>query len=587
MTKRKNDNDNDNSNKKPKIEFISPSSLKNYMHNDPIIDYLSYWHINDIKQKPDKNRRFVKNNNEFLNYLFDNGINFEKNIIDKIKEYHSVIQVYNNISDLNIDNFELTKKYLLEGKNIIAQGVLYNFKNNTYGIADLLVKSTYINKLVPDTIEKSEELINKKFYYFAIDIKNSTIELNKDGKYVLNSGNLPFYKVQLLLYTQALSNIFNINIKKSFLLGKRYHWGTKYYENNSLAKLGVIDYENIDFSYYEKFNNSLLWINNVRNNGNKWKLLPQPSIPELYPNMKNKNDSFWRPIKNQLANKINEITQIWNVGVKHRNIAHSKKIYNWKNKKCNSKILGFSEESTVGPIVDAIMDINRNTRNKIYPNTINYNNNNWKTCDPDTLEFYIDYETITTEYHSYIFMIGVGYINNKSDTINKWTFKNFYLSELSDNAFKLMIDNFWLYINNILKEKNKKNSRFIHWTKAEPSQYNKCIDKFMLPNKNFIDLFDVFKNEPIVIKGAFGFSLKDISKAMYKNKMIETCWSNLDNTENKCENGLDALYLAIKLYNENTAIDKDNNILLTIQNYNEVDCKVLYEIIEYLRKYHI
>jgi hypothetical protein len=604
MNKRKNINAEQNSpNKKIKKDnFISASSLKNYINKDPIIDYLSYWHINDIDQNPDRQRQKIENNSNFLNYLFENGIKFEKNIFEKIKETHNITQVLNDMNDLNLEKFELTKKLLLDGVNIIYQGVLYNFKNKTYGIADLLVRSDYINKLVPGTINKLDELINNKFYYFAIDIKNSTIELNKDGKYVLNSGNLPFYKTQLLLYTQALSNILNINITKSFILGKRYHWSYNCYENNPFGKLGEIDYKNIDNIYYEKFNESLKWITNLRSNGHKWKLLPTPSIPELYPNMKNNNDFNWRPLKNKLANEINEITQIWNVGVKQRILAHKQKIYSWKNKKCNSNILGFNNKSSTGSIIDKIININRTCNNininsqtininpqtiNINPQTITYNSNNWMTCPNDTLEFYIDYETIIHDNQTYIFMIGVGYNDNG------WKFKNFFLNNLSDDEFKIMINNFWIFIKLTLDNKNKNNSRFIHWTKAEPSQYNKCIEKFMLPNKNFIDLFEVFKKEPIVIKGAFSFSLKDIANAMYKNNMIKTCWSNIEtnncnnNETIKCNNGQDALLLGILLYKDNNILKEDNNILKIIRDYNEVDCKVLFEIIQYLRFNHI
>jgi hypothetical protein len=232
--------------KKNKIEFISSSALKNFICKDPLIDYLSYWHINDIKDKPDKNRIKIEQKSDFLNFLFKEGTIFENNIYNKIKENHNVKQVFHNISDLTLPNFELTKEYMQKGIEIIFQGVLYNFDNNTYGVADLLVRSDYINILIPDIIDPEEEKIQNKFYYFAIDIKNSTIELNKDGLYVLNSKNLPFYKIQLLLYTKAISNILNVEITKAFILGKRYHWGNSFYENDSFAKLGIIDYKNID-----------------------------------------------------------------------------------------------------------------------------------------------------------------------------------------------------------------------------------------------------------------------------------------------------------------------------------------------------
>jgi hypothetical protein len=145
-----------------------------------------------------------------------------------------------------------------------------------------------------------------------------------------------------------------------------------------------------------------------------------------------------------------------------------------------------------------------------------------------------------------------------------------------------ILNEFWNYINSTLIKYNKKNSRFIHWTKAEPSNYNKCIEKFKLPNKNFIDLYDVFLNEPIVIKGALNFSLKEVSKAMYNLKLINSTWLS-----SSCESGLDALYNSIKLYESNRPIRKTNSNLKDIIDYNEIDCKVLYEIITYLRNNHI
>ena len=35
----------------------------------------------------------------------------------------------------------------------------------------------------------------------------------------------------------------------------------------------------------------------MRKNGFKWRLLPMPSVPELYPNMKNEKDGNWRQLK--------------------------------------------------------------------------------------------------------------------------------------------------------------------------------------------------------------------------------------------------------------------------------------------------
>ena len=172
-------------------------------------------------------------------------------------------------------------------------------------------------------------------------------------------------------------------------------------------------------------------------------------------------------------------------------------------------------------------------------------------------------------------MIGVGY------KINNWLFKCFITKNKELDSQKDMYNNFWEYINGILKEHNKLEAVFIHWTSAEPSFYNKFQKLFNLPIKKFMDLNKVFLAEPIVIRGAFNYSLKTIAKCMFKHDLIKTTWPD----ESSCNNGQDALVLANKLY-----IESNKDLELTDMNdivyYNEIDCKVLCDILEYLRLNH-
>ena len=56
----------------------------------------------------------------------------------------------------------------------------------------------------------------------------------------------------------------------------------------------------------------------MRSEGHKWRLFPQPTVKELYPNMKNERDGNFRKIKVEM-NKINDITEVWMCGVKKKN----------------------------------------------------------------------------------------------------------------------------------------------------------------------------------------------------------------------------------------------------------------------------
>ena len=79
--------------------------------------------------------------------------------------------------------------------------------------------------------------------------------------------------------------------------------------------------------------------------------------------------------------------------------------------------------------------------------------------------------------------------------------------------------------------------------------------------------------EPIAIKGAFTYNLKDISKSLAKNNLIKTLWKeDMD--------GSDAMIYALQWYQDK---QPNNDIMNKIIEYNFVDCQVLYEILELLQ----
>lgn len=89
----------------------------------------------------------------------------------------------------------------------------------------------------------------------------------------------------------------------------------------------------------------------------------------------------------------------------------------------------------------------------------------------------------------------------------------------------------------------------------------------------------VFIDEPICVNGSKKFGLKDIASAMSKHKLININW-------NKCKigDGFSAMIQAINYYH-----NKINNkkIINDIIKYNKIDCKIVYEIVTYLRNKHI
>jgi len=550
-------------------DYISPSQLVNYILKDPLIDFLNYYKIETIHDLPDHKRVWsnILVESDFTKMIKKKGIEYENNVIiqlDQILLLNNKKPIYKINQNSENDKINETILALSNKEPIIYQGgILYN--NLIYGVPDLIIRGDYLNFLY-------NENVNEKLYYI-IDIKFSTVKLSANEDYICNSDMAPVYKCQVLLYTQILNKLLNQNVNIGFIHGKKYSCKKEKINNNIRLRLATINYDTFDVKYYELLDNAIKWINRLKNEGSNWVLLPKPSIPELYPNMCNKRDDKWRPLKKQLADEIKDLTLIFNVSYENRLVGFSNNIYSYDSPDCCCDKLNIRGKKK--DIIDKIIQINSNNNNiLVSPNKINFNKTKWRKLKKNQLEFYLDYETTCDYYNTnFIFMIGVGYINND----NLWIFKNFKskTSELIDQEEMYKI--FWDNINQILIEMKKKEGVFFHWSHAEPAFYSKSSNQINLPDKNFLDLYQLFINEPIVVKSAFNYSLKTISKALHSHGLIDTLWDS----NSSCSNGLEVLYQANQYYFENVNINFNDIIY-----YNEIDCKVLYEILKYLRLNH-
>lgn len=210
-------------------DMVAASTTRNYLLNDPIIDYLQKFNGNTTSNLKTTNTKSYKSD-MFTNYIMNAGVEFERELINLIKKNHDVVQVAESYEAKNVGKFNKTVELMKKGANIIYQAVLHNYDNKTFGVPDLLVRSDYINKLLGyDVISKEEEHIKAiklktDWHYKVIDIKHSVINLKANGKTILNSDSIPAYKGQLYVYTEALNKIQGITINKAFIWGKKYQW---------------------------------------------------------------------------------------------------------------------------------------------------------------------------------------------------------------------------------------------------------------------------------------------------------------------------------------------------------------------------
>jgi hypothetical protein len=544
--------------KRKRDEYIRASSVSNYILYDKLSDYLK------IK---------YNDKNSSSEYIMNQGNIYEQELIKVIKQKHKIVTL-SNINDTKEKKYNETKKLINAGHNIIYQGYLYDDINNIGGSPDLIVKASYVNVLMDNIIIlQNEQKINNKDYYVIIDIKHSNINYDTNN-YIKNDKRITAYKAQLYIYTKILNQTQNININRAYI------WGKSYCSNSDkidfLNNLGIIDYDSIDSKTIQDTEKAINWLHNLYNNYDD---IVIKDDPDLYPNMK--INTFTKE-KNEINNNINDITTIWYCGIKKRKIAHDNNIFSWKDTKLTAEILGFKNNKA--KIINNILDINRQEEYKI--KIINKINKN--ILYNDNLIIYLDFEGFSTNLQSkiingmiqtskyYIYMIGIGYIQN-----NNWCYKSFILEHLNDKTQKQLFKLLFNYLKTLLQNTNKNKINFFHWSNYEKTHFNKIKETVRLclteNQYEFTDLCKVFQKS-VVIKDAFNFKLKNIGKALYQHSLIDTHYDE----SNQCSNGLDASIIALESYKTN-----NKTLIKDIEKYNQIDCKLLYELHYLLQKLSI
>jgi hypothetical protein len=589
-------------------EWVSATSIRNYLMNDPLIDWLNLYCKGSnrkitgnsiIDEKIASHEDELKDSAQFFQYIQLKGVEFEDAVINQLtkKFPNKVVTIANPYQVRQLDKVRDTITAMKEGKEIIYQAVFHNIDDKTYGVVDLLVRSDFINNIFSKTVLTSKASskgckFSDKWHYVIVDIKHIALNFKADGEHLLNVGSSNAYKGQLFIYNNGLGKVQEFTPSTAYILGRKWnhkHKGEKYSGNGWFDRAGSVNFTTADKEIVKKANDAIAWIRKLRSEGKTWTISP-PSVAELYPNMNNANDSPWHSTKKALADYLGEITNIWQCGVENRTIAAKNGITSWRNPRCNSKLLGHNGPK-ISPIIDAILNINRGEL-KILPKFI-------QTKLPDNkVSIFLDFETVNdligdiskdttqTDNTSYVYMIGIGWTVRDNP---KWNYRCL-TTNIIDNDNEKEI---FLTMHDILLEIAEENDAHgdmtvYHWSNAERAIYNSTYEKYRelmhdydnLLVWSWFDLCDLFKNEKIVVKGAFDFSIKSIATTMFKHGFIKTCWA-----EDGFLDGLNAMVKAMECSEtakKNSISMKDLPVVKKIVDYNEMDCKVMMEILKYV-----
>jgi hypothetical protein len=592
--------------------YPSGTSFFNYFLEDYLSDYLDkYGSIFGFNMECPP---------EDVQMIMDKGKVFESKVVELIKSKDIPVIEIGDMEwvDGAFETFQLMKL----GHPIIAQGYLINNENKTKGRPDLLIRSDYLNQLKPGLLTVDEEKTPSIFgnwHYRVIDIKMTNLALTANGKNITNSKIFRAYKAQVLVYTLGVGCIQGYKPPHGYLLGRSaYNYDNSIFFDDCFTSITPIDYRSYDAEVINDLKNAIEWLDLVDTlpliskitdihgvSKYNWEFvesfIPKRLNIDLRPNMKNTYDYKWKLIKNKIAIDREDLTLLWNCGVAKRNKALKNGVKNWHD------YMLFCREnpSYQNDIIAQIININRAENDTLfYPTSLDKEHTD---LIPSRINPFIviDFETTNNINDDFdflpekggcdlVFLIGITVVipgdNEKEHQYRYFPFSVKYCGV--DHEREILIKMLDL-LAEIKQSLNLNSIQLYHWSNAEASLFEKLYDRHteylsdyhhnIIEYIYFIDVLSIFKNQPIIIKGAYDFGLKSVAKAMHNNGMIKTIWKNDMNgllTMLKFNNfSEEAGNIGIYLND----FEEMNDIII----YNMTDCQVLAEIIVFLQNTYL
>ena len=264
--------------------WVSPTRTRNYILDDPLLDWLDLYGEACGFERDSSSSQYDPRT-DFTKFLFDQGHKFEAAIVALLERDNPVETIANTprLDSRRLEMAEATFAAMQRAAPIIYQGVLWDAEHQTYGIADLLVRSDVLQELFPAAISSSEasqaapDLSGANWHYRIVDIKFTTLHLSPRGE-LDNSGPGPAYKAQLFIYNRALGRLQGYEPPVSYLLGRGWRQGQQRGSSafDRLAQVPQAGTVTNRTPISEITEAAVQWVRRVKTKGTSWEVLPQP-----------------------------------------------------------------------------------------------------------------------------------------------------------------------------------------------------------------------------------------------------------------------------------------------------------------------
>lgn len=573
--------------------YTSISRIRSLFYNNKLLFFLQ----NDVLHKT--KAKFIETNSNFssgdsqgkeFEYL---TFNYLKNKFN-VNEYVDLGGNYTNC--YNLDTFNITIEKMKDGVPILFNVVLINHNYKMVGIADIVVRSDYVEKIFtnPNFKYKFKNYgckFNKGWHYIVIDVKYSFLSVEKDGITVKDNNDTKFYKFQLLSYNTCLKHIQNYEPKCAYILFRKNTFelpGEVYFESRTNKKYKKLLKECITWVHkeYPKIKGMALTEENIL----KHKLFPNMSNSLLYFNK-------FADIERECAVLIGELTLLPGCGIVKRTLAHLMGVYSFHTASFNTKMLGYGEHTQTAKIINACIETNKRgsttsfVYNKSATKVPNFNTfNTFVNQKPNiyiniqyTDHFFDDFSSFPRPFtKSFIYVITIGATNKNGEFITITRSAN----DISLRAEQELITNIkWECKSKFNINVDSGDYNLIYWgnDKHVKKHLSKLFNDVNCTN-NLFCVSDALKNHAVGIKDCFGFHLQSVYNSLNKLYPDKILLNNL-----RTLGALSESDDIIKVYK---ALKKSGNLqnfktcqqIVNIKTFNEAEINTLFQITNFFIK---
>lgn len=340
-----------------KNKMLTSHQLRNFINDNTLQDWLERHYHGD-----QANQKYQIKTRDFQKLFRDQVISHIRSQVDQgqLVELERPVPVpalgsHSGEEMAKLLNGCETLKLMREHIPVIANAQLINRSEGICDIADLIIRSDYIQRLFPQNMHIIDHNVHCKFgswHYVAVGIRFGQNTFCVNGIKVRNNPSIRYWKTKLFLQNRILNYYQQSSIDYALLIGRGYNWttGGHTFSGNTIDKPGVVLFnDRFDNFTRELFSKGSDWMEKLDAPlASEWATAPTPSVPELYANAKlSVYDTQWASVIKNIAVKQDDITQLQHCSPKHRTIAHGKGIYRLSKVK-TAEDIGFKSDTKAG-----------------------------------------------------------------------------------------------------------------------------------------------------------------------------------------------------------------------------------------------